>query len=91
MPNPLSAMEGIRALIPFPRFFDNNQHRPATIGCPRLPEIILKQRCHLGEGLLYGLSSPMATWRSGYAAACKAVDSGSNPDVASIPFFKIDL
>ena len=26
-----------------------------------------------------------ATWRSGYAAACKAVNAGSIPAVASIP------
>jgi hypothetical protein len=30
-----------------------------------------------------------ATWRSGYAAVCKTVYSGSIPDVASIPSFEI--
>ena len=30
----------------------------------------------------------MAGWQSGYAAACKAVNSGSIPDSASI-FFRV--
>ncbi len=30
----------------------------------------------------------MAGWQSGYAAACKAVHSGSIPDSASILIFK---
>jgi len=29
----------------------------------------------------------MARWQSGYAAACKAVDAGSIPTLASIIFF----
>ena len=29
----------------------------------------------------------MARWQSGYAAACKAVDAGSIPTLASISFF----
>ena len=34
----------------------------------------------IGATLRYGLA---ATWRSGYAAACKAVHTGSIPVVAS--------
>jgi hypothetical protein len=34
-------------------------------------------------------ASDGATWRSGYAAVCKTVYSGSIPDVASIPSLEI--
>jgi hypothetical protein len=33
------------------------------------------------------LEDLLATWRSGYAAACKAVYTGSIPVVASLCFF----
>ena len=33
----------------------------------------------------------MAGWQSGYAAACKAVDSGSNPDLASIILMEVSV
>ena len=32
----------------------------------------------------------MAGWQSGYAAACKAVNSGSIPDSASIIVIKVN-
>ena len=43
--------------------------------CPGLTD------CRRGRGI-----ASMAGWQSGYAAACKAVDAGSIPASASIPF-----
>ena len=39
------------------------------------------------QGCILRRLQPKARWQSGYAAACKAVDAGSIPTLASIFFF----
>ncbi len=43
--------------------------------------------CFFPPDIKFG--KPVARWQSGYAAACKAVDAGSIPTLASISSFTI--